>query len=165
MDVSQRVAEALEFRGAGTARIKVDYIGRAAIQGSDDNRLMATLRTDGSPAEMDGMTSAPPGVLADAGQDTPRPGVPPTRPAEAAAAPEPSRRTEDDLFVPGVSRLVAVPLPPSRPFSMDARDTGSFLSRRQSRDKLALEASSETRVPRIGRGSGRPLVRDGSGGP
>ena len=41
MDVSQRVAEALSFKGEGTARIRVDYIGRASLTGSDDEKLMA----------------------------------------------------------------------------------------------------------------------------
>jgi rare lipoprotein A len=57
MDVSQRVAEALDFRSAGTARVKVEWIGRANIDGDDDTRLLATLRDDGAPATLDG--SAP----------------------------------------------------------------------------------------------------------
>ena len=52
MDVSQRVAEALSFKGEGTARIRVDYIGRASLTGSDDEKLMATLRDDGAPAQL-----------------------------------------------------------------------------------------------------------------
>ena len=52
MDVSQRVAEALSFKGEGTARIRVDYIGRASLTGSDDQKLMATLRDDGGPAQL-----------------------------------------------------------------------------------------------------------------
>lgn len=56
MDVSQRVAEALAFRDEGTARIRVDYLGRAGVGGSNDGQLLATLRTDGGPAEMGGAT-------------------------------------------------------------------------------------------------------------
>ena len=52
MDVSQRVAEALSFKGEGTARIRVDYIGRASLTGSDDEKLMGTLREDGAPAQL-----------------------------------------------------------------------------------------------------------------
>ena len=36
MDVSQRVAEALDFHSVGTARVKVEWIGRADIAGDDD---------------------------------------------------------------------------------------------------------------------------------
>jgi rare lipoprotein A len=49
MDVSSRAAELLEFRGNGVARVRVEYVGRAPLEGSDDRQLMATLRT-GVPA-------------------------------------------------------------------------------------------------------------------
>lgn len=55
MDVSQRVAEALDFRSAGTARVKVEWIGRANLAGDDDAKLLATLRDDGEPATIDGV--------------------------------------------------------------------------------------------------------------
>ena len=70
MDVSQRVAEALDFKGEGTARIRVDYIGRASLAGSDDDKLTASLRTDGGPAQLAGV------VLADQVADTSPPSVP-----------------------------------------------------------------------------------------
>jgi len=54
MDVSQRVAEALDFHRIGTARVKVDYVGHAALAGSDDAKLLATLREDGRPATLPG---------------------------------------------------------------------------------------------------------------
>ena len=53
MDVSRRVAEALDFRRTGTAKVKVEYVGRASLAGSDDARLYATLRTNG-PAQWEG---------------------------------------------------------------------------------------------------------------
>src|ERR1700691_4509621 len=49
MDVSSRAAELLEFKGNGIARVRVEYVGRAPLEGSDDRKLMATLRT-GEPA-------------------------------------------------------------------------------------------------------------------
>jgi rare lipoprotein A len=49
MDVSSRAAELLEFKGNGVARVRVEYVGRAPLEGSDDRQLMATLRT-GAPA-------------------------------------------------------------------------------------------------------------------
>jgi rare lipoprotein A len=49
MDVSSRAAELLEFKGNGIARVRVEYVGRAPLEGSDDNQLIATLRT-GVPA-------------------------------------------------------------------------------------------------------------------
>jgi rare lipoprotein A len=49
MDVSSRAAELLEFKNNGVARVRVEYVARAPLEGSDDRQLMATLRT-GLPA-------------------------------------------------------------------------------------------------------------------
>jgi rare lipoprotein A len=49
MDVSSRAADLLEFKTNGVARVRVEYVGRAPLEGSDDRQLLATLRT-GEPA-------------------------------------------------------------------------------------------------------------------
>src|SRR5438105_7100068 len=49
IDVSTRGAKLLEFDGYGVARVRVEYVGRAPLEGSDDRLLEATLRT-GVPA-------------------------------------------------------------------------------------------------------------------
>jgi rare lipoprotein A len=49
IDVSNRAAELLDFKGNGVARVRVEYVGRAPLEGSDDRQLVATLRT-GIPA-------------------------------------------------------------------------------------------------------------------
>jgi rare lipoprotein A len=49
IDVSNRASELLEFKGKGVARVRVEYVGRAPLEGSDDRQLVATLRT-GEPA-------------------------------------------------------------------------------------------------------------------
>jgi len=49
MDVSNRAAELLEFKHHGVAKVRVEYVGRAPLEGSDDRQLVATLRT-GEPA-------------------------------------------------------------------------------------------------------------------
>jgi peptidoglycan lytic transglycosylase len=49
IDVSVKTAELLGFYGHGVTRVKVEYVGRAPLQGSDDRKLIATLR-EGSPA-------------------------------------------------------------------------------------------------------------------
>ena len=49
IDVSNRAAELLEFKGNGVARVRVEYVARAPLEGSDDRQLIATLRT-GQPA-------------------------------------------------------------------------------------------------------------------
>jgi peptidoglycan lytic transglycosylase len=49
LDVSNKAAELLDFKSVGVARVRVEYVGRAPLEGSDDTQLMATLRT-GTPA-------------------------------------------------------------------------------------------------------------------
>ena len=49
IDVSNKAAELLEFKSNGVARVRVEYVGRAPLEGSDDRQLIATLRT-GMPA-------------------------------------------------------------------------------------------------------------------
>src|SRR5437763_3463949 len=49
IDVSNKAAQLLDFKGNGVARVRVEYVGRAPLEGSDDRQLIATLRT-GEPA-------------------------------------------------------------------------------------------------------------------
>src|SRR5258707_11040311 len=49
IDVSNKAAELLEFKSNGVAGVRVEYVARAPLEGSDDRQLMATLRT-GVPA-------------------------------------------------------------------------------------------------------------------
>ena len=49
IDVSNKAAELLDFKSNGVAKVRVEYVGRAPLEGSDDRQLMATLRT-GVPA-------------------------------------------------------------------------------------------------------------------
>ena len=49
IDVSNNAATLLDFRSNGIGRVRVEYVGRAPLEGSDDRVLMATLRT-GEPA-------------------------------------------------------------------------------------------------------------------
>ncbi|MBI3700443.1 MAG: septal ring lytic transglycosylase RlpA family protein [Afipia sp.] len=49
IDVSNNAATLLGFRSNGVARVRVEYVGRAPLEGSDDRVLMATLRS-GEPA-------------------------------------------------------------------------------------------------------------------
>ncbi len=53
MDVSGGVAEALDIKRMGTAKVRVEYVARASLAGSDDSKLLATLRVNG-PAQWPG---------------------------------------------------------------------------------------------------------------
>jgi rare lipoprotein A len=47
LDVSRKVAETLDFHHRGTTPVRVEYIGVASLAGSDDQKLLATLRVNG----------------------------------------------------------------------------------------------------------------------
>lgn len=49
IDLSVRTAKLLDFHDNGIARVRVEYVGTAPLEGSDDRQLVATLRT-GAPA-------------------------------------------------------------------------------------------------------------------
>jgi rare lipoprotein A len=109
MDVSLRVAEMLDFRGNGTTKVKVEYIGPAGLDGSDDERLMATLRYDGLPARL-----GAPSMVAQNG------------PVQTASAEAPDGKAQDDAGGPTAEPLPPAhvfagpaPLPPARPFDLE----------------------------------------------
>lgn len=87
IDVSVKAAQLLGFYTNGTTWVRVEYIGRAPIEGSDDRSLAATLRQDG-PAP------APSSVrVAAAAPIVPAAWTPPARNTRVAsdALPEPAR--------------------------------------------------------------------------
>ena len=47
IDVSVRTAKLLGFYGEGLTKVKVEYVGRAPLEGSDDRKLASTLREPG----------------------------------------------------------------------------------------------------------------------
>jgi rare lipoprotein A len=142
MDLSQATADALAFRHLGTARIKMEYLGQASLAGSDDKLLIATLRTDGSPAPIPG-TSARTMVASTEPVTTTRTrsvdlDTPPAAEPEPAAPPPvvqayaPSQPRTITPSAPVVATLASAvstpvegpvlrtaPLPPSRPFDLD----------------------------------------------
>ena len=148
MDVSSRTADVLDFKGAGTARIKVEYVGRAPMEGSDDTALLASLRTDGSPAHMDGYgeatmvadnRSAPePSLFAGLfgfGGEPPAP--PPQAPAPPAAIAPPAREA---VQVAGADRRRPWRLPGRRPLSRCVSRTGRRRCRRRVRSTSGKRA-------------------------
>lgn len=134
LDVSERVADALDFRRKGVARIRLEYLGKASVRGSDDEKLLATLTTDGSPAPF-GRKGAT--MLADLRDEpAPRPSVAPIRVAEAPAPVEvrASRPVDAETEVePAPIRVAAAeadaiesagvdhPAPPQRPTELGGR--------------------------------------------
>jgi rare lipoprotein A len=83
IDVSVKAANLLGFYGAGLAPVRVEYVGVAPLEGSDDRMLMATLR-EGEPAPPPSLVrvaSAKPFVPEMSARGVPRDvPVPPDRP-------------------------------------------------------------------------------------
>jgi rare lipoprotein A len=84
IDVSAKAAELLGFKRMGTARVRVEYVGAAPIEGTDDRQLIATLR-EGTPAP------APSGVMVASNRFLPNFGRPPA----INGAPLPQERPYD----------------------------------------------------------------------
>jgi rare lipoprotein A len=133
IDLSERVANALQFKHIGTARVQVDYIQRASTAGSDDRRLAASLRTDGQLAQLPGGTSPIPGqqpiLVASNTPFVPQPApaarAPQPLPAATpvtAPAPAPAEASEPAEQPPRIAETRQlrrdVPLPPDRPFDL-----------------------------------------------
>lgn len=78
IDLSKRAAELLDYTHAGVARVEVDYVGPAPLDGHDEQYLMASYRPgDGNAAPSDGL---PDGVMMAMNGPTP------TDSADAASA-------------------------------------------------------------------------------
>lgn len=118
IDVSQRAAEALDFERGGTSRVRVEYVGRAPIQGSDDRRLIATLRTDGRPAPFDGRIAPTLVASAEPGSPSRPAGRPDPVPAEEGSGRSPERQlaiSEPQGGGRDATAAASTPLPPLRP--------------------------------------------------
>ena len=112
MDVSRRTAEALDFRQSGTSRVKVEYIAPASLAGSDDDKLLATLRIDG-PASIAGVEGGDRSLLA---ENAPYPiATADARSSASAAGEEASQPVTASSSHAGGRQI---PLPPARPFDL-----------------------------------------------
>ena len=121
VDVSEQVAIGLNFKHLGTTRLKVDYIGRAPVNVDDSAMLQATLRVDGTAAQLGGrgvasrvantatvervsaFTQDPFGEVSRSGFDRAETAVPAEVTGAGAVSSLPSE---------------GVPLPPQRPLAM-----------------------------------------------
>lgn len=107
IDVSRRVATLLDFHNNGVARVRVEYVGQASLDGSDDRLLAATLR-EGEPAPAPSavrLASARPFLPPSRGGDVPLPqGRPYTLGEDVPSVDVPSRAGNAQASVPMQSR-------------------------------------------------------------
>src|SRR5947209_5951502 len=107
----------------GTAKVKVEYIGRAGLGRSDDHKLFATLRRDGTPAGFGAVLVAARGKSTRTADLPENAGLPESReeqvaqiespPPQPTNAPLPPARPFDLGTIPGAGVPIA-PLPPHR---------------------------------------------------
>jgi rare lipoprotein A len=106
IDLSKRAAEMLDYAQSGTAKVKVEYVGRAPLDGEDDQYLMASYRPGNrAPDPSDGL---PTGVMVAMNGPTPT--------ADAGPAGFPGELV--DMTATGTSRLslpAIGPIAPERP--------------------------------------------------
>jgi rare lipoprotein A len=82
IDLSRRAAEMLDYSNTGTAKVKVEYVGRAPLEGDDDSYLLASYRP-GRGAQPEPSDGLPTGVMVAMNGTTPSA----SRTATAAAFP------------------------------------------------------------------------------
>jgi rare lipoprotein A len=81
IDLSKRAAEMLDYTHSGTAEVKVEYVGRAPLEGRDDQFLMASYHPGNrAPDPSDGL---PDGVMIAMNGSTPSYAVAAAKPAMA----------------------------------------------------------------------------------
>ena len=69
IDLSKRAAEMLDYTHSGTAKVKVEYVGRAPLEGRDDQYLLASYKPgNAAPDPSDGL---PTGVMVAMNGSTP----------------------------------------------------------------------------------------------
>jgi rare lipoprotein A len=115
IDLSSKAAQLLEFHRRGTTRVRVEYVGPASLDGSDDRKLMATLR-EGAPAP------ASRSLFADSSKPQPNP----VR-REFAAQPSPRQRVAEAESPASFRRDDRFPVEPApvRRAASDARPMGA----------------------------------------
>jgi rare lipoprotein A len=123
LDVSERTAHLLGFKHLGTTRVKVDYLGPASLAGSDDTRLMASLRTNGPAIAPTG----PAGPVMVASTAPVASAVPNTNRTLAFTAQAPAQVPASQPQAANAGVITAtrftpapeLPLPPARPFDLE----------------------------------------------
>ena len=134
IDLSERTASLLGFKYIGTTRVRVDYMGPASLAGSDDQRLIASLRRNG-PASVPGPLRGGPVMVASAepvGSAAPGNRQPPaaeralgfTAPASVpTSAPQafstPPSPPPNVIMAARFTPAPDLPVPPSRPFDLE----------------------------------------------
>ncbi|MCX2697215.1 MULTISPECIES: septal ring lytic transglycosylase RlpA family protein [Ochrobactrum] len=140
IDLSQKAAEMLDYQHHGTADVKVEYVGRAPLDGQDDAYLMASYR----PGNADPIGQPATGVMMAMNAPTPTP-------AGIAAMPIPqsSPFEVNQAYGDGDMPLLpaSVPVPSQRPaHSFGVATAANIGGLGYASDRLAASAYAEERT-------------------
>jgi peptidoglycan lytic transglycosylase len=157
IDLSIGTARALDFYGHGLARVRVEYVGRAPLEGSDDRMLMATLR-DGQPAPAPSrvmVASAKPFIpTVGDGRGAPLPSERPFavgRASSRIAAESAGDVTSSSAPKPRVRAASAAPATePAKEAARGATSDSRSDARSDARSDSWAEAPSQTSAPSVG---------------
>ena len=164
IDLSRQSAQLLGFKGNGVAPVRVEFVGRAPLAGSDDAKLLATLRfdgrrPDGAGSEFASTRNTPPAdeSLRDAQRRN--------RPVQLAS----TKPYAPEFFdARPMTRIAEVPAPAERPFALGEGGAGAATPPIEARPLLAQPAAPQTAVARAVSASPvsayAPVRYDGSAG-
>ncbi len=147
VDVSYRTAELLGFARHGVARVRVEYVGRAPLGGSDDQQLAMSLSTDGVPAQLNGSS---PVMVASAKPFVPH--VAEALPVGSGDAPMPVSRPYDlggEMQVAAAApETMAAPEPPvvaSKPAASSKPNSGKSVAKPAPASATRVAAAPSTK--------------------
>ncbi len=110
IDMSKRAAEMLGYTGSGTAQVRVQYVGRAPVNGHDDQYLLASFQPGGGAVPQDASQTNV--MVAMAGPTPELPGVntqpllESDTPVSAAPAPQDPFALMESVEIPAVGPVV-----------------------------------------------------------
>lgn len=110
IDLSKRAAMVLDLRRSGVGNVRVQYVGRAPLDGNDDAWLVTTVRNNGAPMPASQVAAIAP--VPDWAQNPPVRGQ---GGATAVASREPLPSVDQSQAVRAALRDSLVPVPPDRP--------------------------------------------------
>ncbi|WP_367714730.1 septal ring lytic transglycosylase RlpA family protein [Nitratireductor sp. GISD-1A_MAKvit] len=140
IDLSKRAAQLLDYQSAGVAKVKVEYVGPAPLEGRDDEYLLASYRPNG--VAPDPGVGLPSGVMVAMNGPTPTATLPGVKAADAFAG-QPGLTPPEPVATPASLELpVTGPVVPQRPLALpdeDGERDVAFLSYADQRVRAAAD--------------------------
>ena len=164
IDVSARVADMLGFKRKGTAKVRVDYVGPARMDGHDERQLLASYRGPGvSPWQNRAFASNAPAKSMTVAAATPQPQIRPATyasrdpllltPASTTAYAEPADNLGALILRSGLTRSYA-----EQPRPTPALAAAAELSSHDLTTALTAAAARKAREMAAARTNSRPVT-------